>query len=90
MKNINIEYFAKLAHISVSAEELQKLQQDIEISLSKFGELPEFADVKLEIDATNQIRLREDKVSQTLTQEEILSNAPKQSGGCIIIPKTVE
>jgi len=90
MKNIDITYFAKLAHIAVSAEELPKFQQDIEQTLESFGNLPEFDDVKIEIDTTNPIRLRDDKVAQTFTQEEILANAPKQSGGCIVIPKTVE
>jgi aspartyl/glutamyl-tRNA(Asn/Gln) amidotransferase C subunit len=90
MKNIDIPYFAKLAHISVSAEELPNFQQDIETTLESFADLPDFSDVKFEIDATNSIRLREDEVSQTLTQGEILANAPKQSGGCIVIPKTVE
>ena len=90
MKNIDIPYFAKLAHISVSPGELPKLESDIDDILENFDNLPNFNDVALEIDTTNPIRLREDKVVQTLTQKEILANAPKQSGGCIVIPKTVE
>jgi len=90
MKNIDITYFAKLARISVSDSELPVFQKDIESWMESLGGLPEFNDVKLEIDTTNPIRLREDKVGQSLPQKDILSNAPKQSGGCIVIPKTVE
>ena len=90
MKNIDIEYFAKLAHIKVSDTELPEFQRDIEQSLESWAELPEFSDVKIEVDTTNPIRLREDKVAPSFTQEEILANAPKQSGGCVVIPKTVE
>ena len=89
-KNIDILHFAKLVHISLSDNELSRLEQDIRNSLELFESLPEFDDVKLEIDTTNPIKLREDKVAQKFTQEEMLSNAPKQSGGCIVIPKTVE
>ena len=90
MKNIDVAYFAKLAHIAVSVKELPEYQQDIENMLTSFDDLPEFNDVSIRLDTTNPIRLREDKVMQSFTQEEMLSNAPKQSGGCVVIPKTVE
>ena len=34
--------------------------------------------------------LREDIPEQTLTQEEILNNAPKKKGGQIVLPKVVK
>jgi len=87
---IDISYFAKLSHIAVSDEELPIFQKDIEEKLAEFATLPEFNDVSIKIDTTNPIRLREDAVQPSLTQFEALANAPKQSGGCIVIPKTVE
>jgi len=87
---IDISYFAKLSHIAVLDEELPKFEQDIEEALENFVDLSEFDNVEIKIDASNQIRLREDKVQPSLTQNEALANAPKQSGGCIVIPKTVE
>ena len=90
MKNIDVAYFAKLSHIKVTDEELLKFQKDIEGTLENFAGLPEFNDVEIKIDASNPIRLREDNVRPSLTQTEALANAPKKSGGCIVIPKTVE
>jgi len=89
LMKIDVSYFAKLAHISVSNEDMPKFQADIEKTLASF-DLPEFNDIGIKIDSTNPIRLREDEVQPSLTQTEALANAPKQSGGCIVIPKTVE
>ena len=90
MKNIDVAYLAKLAHIAISDNELSKFQKDIEERLKNFDNLPEFNDVLIEIDASNPIRLREDAVAPSLSQTDALANAPVTSGGCIVIPKTVE
>ena len=90
MSNIDIAYFAKLSHIRLTDEELPELQQNIENILESFADFPDFSDINLEPDLANPIRFREDTAIKSLSQEEALSNAPKQSGGCVVIPKTVE
>ena len=90
MNKIDVMEMAKLAKISVSAEELPALERDVEQLIESFDSLPEFDVQKPEIDKVNPMRLRGDKVLPSYTQEEILANTPERSGGCFVIPKTVE
>lgn len=97
MEQYSKAYFKKLANqimFDLSDQEIEELQVEFQ-DLTKQMELLE------KIDTTNVQEmvfpfeeetqyLREDTINHTITQEEALANAPKVSGGQIIVPKVVK
>ena len=92
MENVKIDvnYIARLARLEITPEELPMFERDIKNIVSTFNALPEFENTKIEINKDNAMLLREDEISPSYKQDEILLNAPQKSGGCVIIPKVVD
>ncbi|NBK97396.1 MAG: Asp-tRNA(Asn)/Glu-tRNA(Gln) amidotransferase subunit GatC [Erysipelotrichia bacterium] len=97
MEEYSKEYFKKLANqimFDLSDEEVSELQEDFK-TLTKQMELLDKIDTEgvepmvypFE-DATSY--LREDVVSNQISQEEALLNAPKKQNGQIVVPKVVK
>ncbi len=97
MEEYSKEYFKKLANqimFDLSDEEVSELQEDFK-TLTKQMEL-------LNCISTENVEpmvypfeeethfLREDVVSNQITQEEVLRNAPKVADGQIVVPKVVK
>lgn len=88
-----VKYVANLAKLYVDESEAEKLTSEMESIIN-------FADMLAEIDTesiapTNhamkvQNVFREDVVTPSYDQKDILKNAPSQEGGCYLVPKVVE
>lgn len=78
----------------INEEQLNILVQEYEDIFHAFEEiknLPEVDQLKPMFFPYSLFgELREDIPEQTLTQEEILNNAPKKKGGQIVLPKMVK
>lgn len=97
MEQYSKQYFKKLANqimFDLSDEEIEELQVEFQ-DLTKQMELLDKIDtthieaMAYPFEEETQF-LREDCVNHTLTQEEALANAPKVSGGQIVVPKVVK
>ena len=97
MEEYSKEYFKKLANqimFDLSDEEVSELQEDFK-TLTKQMELLDKIDTEnvepmvypFE-EATSY--MREDVVTNQITQEEALLNAPKKQDGQIVVPKVVK
>ena len=97
MEKFSKEYFKKLAHqimLDLSDNEIEELQEEFKV-LTKQMELLDKIDTK----SVNEMiypfeedtfYLRKDEVSNVITQEEALSNAPKVLNEQMIVPKVVK
>ncbi|MDQ0362796.1 Asp-tRNA(Asn)/Glu-tRNA(Gln) amidotransferase subunit GatC [Breznakia pachnodae] len=90
------EYFKKLANqimLDLNDEEAASLQNDFEVLLQQMDLLNKIdtTDVEEMIYPfeTPTAYLREDEVSNVLSQEDALKNAPEVKEGQIIVPKVV-
>jgi len=87
---MNIKQTAKLAAISLSEEELARIEKDMKTVLALADKMPDI-DGELTVDPDNVMTLREDKaVSGKYTRDELFAGAPEIQAGCIVVPRTVE
>ena len=88
--NIDIKHIAKLAHLRIENEKLEKFEKDMESIVAMVDHLPDVSDT-LTVDPNNAMRLREDVAKDhKFKREEMLANAPEVQAGCLVVPKTVE
>ena len=90
---IDVAYVAKLARLSLSDEETQLFQNQLEQILAHADKLREVdvSDVDAAAHAVPLFNVfREDAPREWFTAEEALSNAPRQANGLFIVPKVVE
>jgi aspartyl-tRNA(Asn)/glutamyl-tRNA(Gln) amidotransferase subunit C len=90
---IDVKYVAHLARLELSADEEKKLS-------AQLGDVLEYIEKLKELDVTGveptahavpMVNVtRPDETRPSLSHEEALRNAPKQSGGLFIVPKIVE
>lgn len=88
-----VKYVANLAKLYVDESEAEKLTSEM-ASIIDFANMLEEIDTK-SIAPTNhamkvQNVFREDVVTPSYDQKDILKNAPSQEGGCYLVPKVVE
>lgn len=88
-----VKYVANLAKLYVDENEAEKLTSEME-SIINFANMLEEIDTN-SIAPTNhamkvQNVFREDVVTPSYDQKDILKNAPSQEGGCYLVPKVVE
>ncbi|MFH0863694.1 MAG: Asp-tRNA(Asn)/Glu-tRNA(Gln) amidotransferase subunit GatC [Candidatus Gottesmanbacteria bacterium] len=77
-----VKKVATLAKLSLTSQELNKFQQQLSQVVEYVGKLSEVDTTSVE--PTNQVTgleniFREDEVKPSLTQKEVLANAPKKS-----------
>jgi aspartyl-tRNA(Asn)/glutamyl-tRNA(Gln) amidotransferase subunit C len=90
---IDVAYVAKLARLSLSDEETQLFQQQLQQILVHADKLREvdLSGVDAAAHAAPMFNVfREDAPRDWFTAEEALSNAPRQANGLFIVPKVVE
>ncbi len=90
---IDVKYVAHLARLSLSAEEEQKIGEQLGNILGYIEKLKEVdvSGVEPTAHAFPLINVaRPDEVRPSLTNEEALRNAPSQANGLFIVPKIVE
>lgn len=86
---IDVRHIAKLAKLRLDEDKVPIFERQMEDILGMVEGLPEIsADEKL-VDPDNIMELRPDIISESLTRDELLSNAPHKQAGCIVVPKTV-
>ena len=90
---LDVSYVAKLARLSLSDEETQLFQRQLQQVLTyadKLGEV-DVSDVEAAAHAVPMFNVfREDAPRDWFTAEEALSNAPRQANGLFLVPKVVE
>ena len=90
---LDVGYVAKLARLSLTDEETQLFQRQLQQVLTYADKLREVdvSDVEAAAHAVPIFNVfREDAPRDWFTAEEALSNAPRQANGLFIVPKVVE
>ena len=90
---IDVARVAKLARLSLSAEETQLFQEQLQQVVAHADKLREVdvSDVDVAAHAMPMFNVfREDEPRDWFTAEEALQNAPRQANGLFIVPKVVE
>jgi aspartyl-tRNA(Asn)/glutamyl-tRNA(Gln) amidotransferase subunit C len=90
---IDVEYVAQLARISLSGEEIQKFGAQFSQILGSIDKLRELDVDQVDPTAHADPRvnvMREDVVQSSLSQELALRNAPVKANGLFVVPKIVE
>ena len=87
--DIDVKHIAKLAHLSVSDEEVPALEKEMGDILEMVENLPPLESKQALIDVNNTMQLREDEVVPSYPRSEMLKNVPQTAAGCIVVPKTV-
>ncbi|HEV8056879.1 MAG TPA: Asp-tRNA(Asn)/Glu-tRNA(Gln) amidotransferase subunit GatC [Actinomycetota bacterium] len=90
---IDIEHVAKLARLELTDEEKARLRDQLGVILENAAKVSEVAtdDVPPTAYAIPRSNvLRPDEITQSLTTEEVLSNAPEVEDDRFKVPKVVE
>lgn len=83
---------AKLSKLELNEEEIIRFQEDLNNIFNYIDELNEIdtGDILPMTQVTLQgIKLREDVVRESLTQDEAMLNSPLKSEGYLVVPKVV-
>lgn len=91
--DFNVKYVAHLARLSLSAEEEQKLGAQLNNIIGFVEQLKsvDVSNVEATAHAVPTVNVtRADEVRPSISHEDALRNAPKQSNGLFIVPKIVE
>ena len=91
--DLDVAYVAKLARLSLTDEETQLFQTQLQQVLTYADKLREVdvSDVEAAAHAVPMFNVfREDAPRDWFTAEEALGNAPRQANGLFIVPKVVE
>jgi aspartyl-tRNA(Asn)/glutamyl-tRNA(Gln) amidotransferase subunit C len=81
---INVKHIAKLANLPIKEVEIEKLESQLSNTLNYIEQLNKVTTKNIE--PTSQVTgleniLREDKITESLTQEEALSNTTEKQNG---------
>ena len=87
-----VRHVAKLARLSLTAEEEARFQKQLSAILDAFDQLTalDTADVEPTSHATLAGTLREDRERPSLGTERALANAPSKVGTSFAVPKILE
>ena len=88
--NIDIKRIAKLSMLSIPEKDIARFENDMQNIVGMVDKLPDVNDMDLSLDTSSPMRLREDKVCQTISRTDILQNAPQMEAGCFVVPRVVE
>ena len=91
--DFNVKYVAHLARLSLSPDEEQKLGAQLNNIIGFVEQLKsvDVSGVEATAHAVPTVNVtRADEVRPSLSHEEAMRNAPKQSNGLFIVPKIVE
>lgn len=86
-----LDRLAKLSMLSVQPDEREKTKGDLEQILTYVGQIEELErKVQKSVKPHRQTQLRPDEEQPSLSQREVLQNAPETDGEYWLVPKTVE
>lgn len=88
-----IKYLEKLARITLTEDEEKKVGNELQDILTYIDMLNELDTDGVEamshcFPVTNV--MREDEVQPSMSEDEIVANAPESQDGCFVVPKTVD
>lgn len=89
----DVEHVAELARLGLTPEEGELYTAQLKRILGYVEKLSELDTVGVEPTthaAPSERSMREDRVAESLTQEQALSNAPSSEKGCFKVPKIIE
>lgn len=92
ISNETIDHIAHLARLEFEGEKKEAIREDLQRIISFMDKLQEVNTDAVEplIFMTDEVNhLREDIVQETLTQDEVLLNAPKRDSDYFRIPKVL-
>ena len=84
---------AKLAHLSLNAEQLNSLEKDLTSIVSFIDQLKEINTEKIDPTSNSldqDLILREDVAENKLSNEDLLKNVPESELGFFVVPKVIE
>ncbi|MEJ5368357.1 MAG: Asp-tRNA(Asn)/Glu-tRNA(Gln) amidotransferase subunit GatC [Bryobacteraceae bacterium] len=87
---------AALAHLELSAEEVQRMTHDLDEILAHMDKLRELDTsgvppmAQVLYPGEENSTLREDEPREPLPHEEAMANAPASGGGCFKVPRVIE
>jgi aspartyl-tRNA(Asn)/glutamyl-tRNA(Gln) amidotransferase subunit C len=88
-----VDHIAHLSRLEFSGEKKTEIKEDLQRIISFMDKLQEVDTGNVEplIFMTEEVnRLREDKAQVTLTQDQVLQNAPKKDSDYFRIPKVLD
>ena len=88
-----VRHIANLARIATSDDEIERFVPELNNILSwveQLGEVNTEGVEPLTAVIDNQLRLREDEVTEGNRRDEILANAPDAEHGFFAVPKVIE
>ena len=88
-----VRHIAKLARIAMSDDEIERLAPELNNILDWVEQLGEVNTDGVEPLATvidQQLRLRDDKVTDGDIRDDVLANAPEAQHGFFAVPKVIE
>ena len=87
-----VEHVARLAHLALTEEELERFRGQLDAILEAVGKVSELdlADVEPTSHPLDLVNVwREDEPQPSLTPEEALANAPEIEGGFFKVPPAI-
>ena len=84
---------AKLARLSLNAEQLKSLEKDLTSIVSFIDQLKEINTEKIDPTSNSldqDLILREDVAENKLSNEDLLKNVPESELGFFVVPKVIE
>lgn len=86
-----IEHLAKLAHLKLSSEEIEKLSHDLNKILNYIEKIQELELENLEplINILEKLKARQD-LPQSFENQEIVNNFPEKENNYLKVPKILE
>lgn len=89
----DVNYIAKLAKLSITPEQAEKMVKEFESILSHFESIDKFdlSDVQLDFCSEGMDAvLRKDETSAFENKEKLFKNAKSMSGAYVKVPKIIE
>lgn len=87
------EKLAKLSRLEFTDDELQQFSKEFDSILQQVSLINTVDVSNIELKEDEQIdiiKLRQDTVCDTFTQEQVIQNAPEKKDGAFLVPLTVE
>lgn len=85
--SFNLEHVGKLAKFVLTEEEIKKFDAQIKEILELIEILPDVPqDSENRVNVNQRCELREDIETDSISIDEVLSNAPQKKAGCFVAP----
>ena len=87
---MDIRHIADLAALHLNDREAHAYERDMERILKMIRQLPDTEEIPTPVSRRKMLLREDEAIPSSITQEDMLQNAPKVIDGCVVVPKTVE